>query len=90
MKNAEILHGIGKTNLTSFNELSELERDFFCRMVDECVLENEDTEFREGLVYLDEYSRLNNCTVYETVLGMYTKKGVKKRIKEWKKENGFK
>lgn len=79
----------GRT-LEDIEKLPEETRKYFCEMIDECFLENQDDpELKEGFDILDQISRHEKITIYELVLRLYDQEELNYRINEWKKEKGY-
>lgn len=72
------------------NKIPEKDLVYFYQMVDECILENQDPEMREGFKFIDEYALHNNLTIYEFFAELFEQREINSYIKRWKKEKGYK
>ena len=81
---------LGRT-LDDIEELPEETKKYFCEMVDECFLENQDDpELKEGFDFLDSYATSQGITIYNLVLQLYEMDELNLRVSAWKKEKGYK
>lgn len=82
----------GRKKMHTISDLSKEQRKFFCKMVDECVLDldDNDEELKDGFRYLDELALHKNMSFYDLILQLYEMSEINERIEEWKKEKGFK
>lgn len=88
--NVEIRRGTGKIiTLRTIEELPEKQRKFFCQMVDECILDNNDREWREAMAFVDGEANRQGITFYDLVLQLYEDNEILKRVDEWREEKGF-
>ena len=69
------------------DELNIEQRTFFCKMVDESVMEADtDPELKECFNFLDELCIKQDITFYEVIFDIYELSELKKRIDELEEE----